>query len=94
MDFKILLVDDDPDVIEFLSFNLRNEGFQVSTCSNGKDAVHLAATICPHLIILPDPEIAKTYLYNAEKNVEHMIARVGNFDCFSQGVDRYIGNEG
>lgn len=90
-------MDDDPDIIEFLSFNLRNEGFQVSACSNGKDAVHLAATICPHLIILDvmsDPEIAKTYLYNAEKNVERMIALVENFDCFSQGVDRYIGNEG
>ena len=32
---KILLVDDEPDIVEFLGYNLKKEGYQVSTASNG-----------------------------------------------------------
>jgi two-component system alkaline phosphatase synthesis response regulator PhoP len=49
---KILLVDDEPDILEFLSYNLRREGFQVVTCSNGRDGVAKAKETLPHLIIL------------------------------------------
>ncbi len=48
----ILLVDDEVDVLEFLSYNLRREGFTVSTASNGKDAIEKAREVKPHLIIL------------------------------------------
>ncbi|MFT3740973.1 MAG: response regulator [Breznakibacter sp.] len=51
-EYKILLVDDEPDIIEFISYNLRKEGFTVSTASNGIDAVKMATEIKPHLIIL------------------------------------------
>ena len=34
--FKILVVDDEPDILEFLSYNLEKEGFQVETVENGK----------------------------------------------------------
>lgn len=51
-DFTILLADDEPDIIEFLSYNLRREGYRVLTCSNGKTAVQIAKTEIPHLIIL------------------------------------------
>lgn len=51
-EYKILLVDDEPDIIEFISYNLRKEGFAVSTASNGIDAVKIATDIKPHLIIL------------------------------------------
>jgi two-component system alkaline phosphatase synthesis response regulator PhoP len=49
---KILLVDDEPDIIEFISYNLKKEGFLVSTASNGIDAVKKAMEVKPHLIIL------------------------------------------
>jgi len=51
-DLKILLVDDEPDIIEFLSYNLKKDGYQVYSASNGKDAIKLAERIVPHLIVL------------------------------------------
>jgi len=50
--YKILLVDDEPDVLEFLGYNLRKEGYNVHSCSNGKEAIILAEELQPHLIIL------------------------------------------
>lgn len=50
--YRILLADDEPDVLEFLGYNLRKEGYQVHSCNNGKEAIKLAAHIVPHLIIL------------------------------------------
>jgi two-component system alkaline phosphatase synthesis response regulator PhoP len=45
-------VDDEPDVLEFLSYNLRKEGFAVSTASNGREAIEKALADQPHLIVL------------------------------------------
>jgi two-component system alkaline phosphatase synthesis response regulator PhoP len=50
--YKILLVDDEPDILEFLSYNLKNEGFEVFTSNNGKDGLAMAKANLPHLIIL------------------------------------------
>ena len=50
--FKILLVDDEPDILEILSYPLKNEGFQVHTANNGLEAIKLVKDIQPHLIIL------------------------------------------
>jgi len=41
--YKILLVDDEEDIIEFLSYNLQKEGFEVSAAFNGLEAVKKAA---------------------------------------------------
>lgn len=49
---KILLVDDEPDIIEFLGYNLTKEGFDVTTSTNGREAIELAKKIKPDLIIL------------------------------------------
>ena len=49
---KILLVDDEPDILEILSFNLSNEGYQIFTAENGKEALDVADRQLPHLIIL------------------------------------------
>lgn len=49
---KILLVDDEPDILEILSYNLTAEGYNVLTASNGLDAVKSAKEYLPHLIIL------------------------------------------
>jgi two-component system alkaline phosphatase synthesis response regulator PhoP len=49
---KILLVDDEPDILEFISYNLNKEGFEVYTSNNGKDAIKIAIKEKPSLIIL------------------------------------------
>lgn len=49
---KILLVDDEPDILELLAFNLSNEGYQIFTANNGKEALRVADQQLPHLIIL------------------------------------------
>jgi two-component system alkaline phosphatase synthesis response regulator PhoP len=51
-DFKILLVDDEQDVLEFMKYNLEKEGFWVYTATNGADGIQLAKKIHPHLIVL------------------------------------------
>lgn len=51
-DFRILLVDDERDVLEFLGYNLQNEGFNIYTASNGQDAVRIAGEISPHLVLM------------------------------------------
>jgi len=50
--FKLLLVDDEPDILEFLSYNLRKEGYVVYKANTGKEAVKIACEIIPHLILL------------------------------------------
>lgn len=50
--YKILLVDDETDILEFLSYNLKKVGFNVFTANNGRDAIKLAKQYIPHLIIL------------------------------------------
>ena len=49
---KILLVDDEPDILEFLGYNLKKEGYSVFTAGNGKDAIALAKKENPELIVL------------------------------------------
>ncbi|MBL4593490.1 MAG: response regulator transcription factor [Flavobacteriales bacterium] len=49
---KILLVDDEPDIIEFLGYNLSKEGYDVTTTTSGKEAIEIAQKIKPDLIIL------------------------------------------
>jgi len=49
---KILLVDDDQDILEFIGYNIKKEGFEVATASNGKDAIEVAKKFKPDLIIL------------------------------------------
>lgn len=49
---KILLVDDEIDILEFVSYNLEKEGFVVYTAQNGRDAIRIAEKRDPDLIIL------------------------------------------
>ena len=51
-DIKILLVDDEPDILEIVGYNLSSEGYQVITGENGVEAVEKAKKHKPHLIIL------------------------------------------
>ncbi|MFW6309936.1 MAG: response regulator transcription factor [Prolixibacteraceae bacterium] len=50
--FKILLVDDEVDILEFISYNLEKEGYKVYTAKNGAEAIKVAEQKQPHLIIL------------------------------------------
>ncbi len=52
MKHKILVADDEPDILEFLEYNLKKEGFIVSTASNGSNAIELAEKENPDLILL------------------------------------------
>jgi two-component system, OmpR family, alkaline phosphatase synthesis response regulator PhoP len=51
-EFTILLVDDEPDILEFVGYNIRKEGYTLFTALNGNDAVRTAGKEIPHLIIL------------------------------------------
>ena len=102
-DYKILLVDDEPDILEFVSYNLRKEGYIVFTASNGKDAVEKAREAVPHLIILdvmmPDMDGIETCRQiREEKGLEHVLvafltARNEDYSQiagFEVGADDYI----
>ena len=51
-DIKILLVDDEPDILEIIRFNLEKDGYQIKTAPNGLDAIKVSKKFLPHLIIL------------------------------------------
>ena len=50
--YKILLVDDEEDVLEFIGYNLRKEGYEVFTAKDGKEALQVARKKRPHLTLL------------------------------------------
>ena len=49
---KILLVDDEPDILEIIGYNLAQEEYQIFTASNGKEAIATAKKVIPDLIIM------------------------------------------
>jgi len=49
---KILIADDEPDILEIIEYNLKNEGYEVYTASNGDEALTKAKHLKPDLIIL------------------------------------------
>ncbi|WP_316808727.1 response regulator transcription factor [Pedobacter agri] len=49
---KILIVDDEPDILELIEYNLKKEGYQVFTASNGQEGITVAKKVHPDLIIL------------------------------------------
>ncbi|NCD72025.1 response regulator transcription factor [Mucilaginibacter agri] len=49
---KVLIVDDEPDILELIEYNLKKEGYQVYSASNGQEGVNEAKKVLPDLIIL------------------------------------------
>lgn len=49
---KILLVDDEPDIIDLISYNLEKEGYDIKSADNGRDAIQIAKEFIPDLILL------------------------------------------
>ena len=52
MSYRILLVDDEPDILEFVGYNLRREGYEVSTAADSREAIRAALATLPHLVLL------------------------------------------
>ncbi len=52
MTHRILIVDDEPDILEFVGYNLKKEGYEVETATNGREAVDKTLAWHPHLILL------------------------------------------
>jgi len=50
--FRILLVDDEPDIHEFIGYNLLRAGYKVFNAYNGREAINIALDVLPHLILL------------------------------------------
>ncbi len=102
-DTKILLVDDEPDIIEIVGYNLKNAGYQVFTANNGKEAIIQAEKYQPHLVILDvmmpvmdGIETCETLRNNpkfAETIITFLTARgedYSQFAGFNAGADDYI----
>ena len=102
-DIRILLVDDEPDVLEFLGYNLTKEGYIIYKAGNGKDAIKLAIEINPQLIILDVmmPEMDGIETYREMKKIHwlnkslivFLTARNENYSQiagFEAGADDYI----
>ena len=102
-DIKILLVDDEPDILEILNYNLTAEGYQVFTAKNGMEGVDKAKKKKPHLIILdvmmPEMDgIEACEIIRATKGLEETIitfltARGEDYSLvagFDAGADDYI----
>lgn len=50
--YKILIIDDEPDILDLLRYNLEKEGYEVLTASDGKEGVETAAKFQPHVILM------------------------------------------
>lgn len=49
---KVLLVDDEPNILQFLEMGLTNEGYQVRTANDGAEGLSVFRDFCPHIVIL------------------------------------------
>ena len=102
-EIKILLVDDENDILEFLSYNLRKEDYKVFTASHGKEAIAIAKKEIPELIVLDVmmPEMdGMEVCYELRKNeklkdtlIAFLTARNEDYSQisgFESGADDYI----
>ena len=100
---KILVVDDDPDIVEILRYNLSLEGYDVKTAFNGKECLKKVKNFIPHIILLDvmmpvmDGIEACSLLKNIPSLVNTRIiflsARSEDFtqiSAFDAGADDYI----
>lgn len=100
---KVLIVDDDPDILELMRYHLTKNGYDVSQAENGFDAIELAEEIKPKLIILDimmpqkdGVEICATLRDNPNFNdtlIVFLTARNEDFTqiaCYESGADDFI----
>lgn len=102
--FRILIVDDEPDILEFLSYNLEKDGFTVFTADNGKVGIEIAKKEQPDIILLdvmmPEMDGIETCRHLRElpqfENtiIAFLTARTEDYSQiagFETGADDYIG---
>ena len=97
---RILLVDDEADILEFISYNLIKEGYEVYTATNGKQALEKACEVHPHLILLdvmmPDMDgIAMCRRIRETNNIPIIMVSAKTQDIdkivgLSTGADDYV----
>jgi two-component system alkaline phosphatase synthesis response regulator PhoP len=103
MVYKILLVDDEPDILEILTYSLESSGYKVYRANNGLEAIEIAEKIIPDLIIMdvmmPKMNGIETcYHFRKSNNLKDVIitflsARSEDFSKiagFEAGADGYI----
>ncbi len=101
--YRLLLVDDEPDILEFLSYNLRKEGYEVFTAPDGDEGVRIALTELPHLVLLDVMMPGKDGIETCEEIRSHhqldntivafLTARAEDYSQiagFEAGADDYI----
>lgn len=100
---KVLVVDDDPDILELLKYNLKKEGYDVEIASDGHKAIHLAKSFSPELILLdimmPQQDGVETCRLireipeMADTHIIFLTARAEEYSevaAFEAGADDYI----
>ena len=100
---KILVVDDDPDILELLTYNLKKEGYEVADALNGKIALQVAEKFKPDLILLdvmmPEMDGIQTCQELRKNNmfkdvfIVFLTARIEEYSeiaGFTAGADDYI----
>lgn len=100
---SILIVDDEPDILEFLTFTIQKEGYRVFTASNGLDAVKLVQQIQPSLILLDvmmpkmdgieTCQVIRKDLNMVQPVIAFLTARTEDYAqiaAFESGADDYI----
>jgi two-component system alkaline phosphatase synthesis response regulator PhoP len=100
---RILIADDDADIVEMLQYNLRKEGYEIKTASSGKEAIERAISFQPHLILMdimmPQMDgieasrIIKETPETAETYIIFLTARSEEYSevaAFDIGADDYI----
>ena len=103
MSYKVLLIDDEPDILEILSYHLEKEGFLIKTAKNGVEGLEVARDFNPDLIVvdlmMPEMDGIETCMQIREdenlKNtlVELLTARSEDYSQiagFESGADDYI----
>jgi len=100
---KILVVDDEPDILELVQYNLEKEGFSVYTAGNGREAIEIAREVTPDLILLdvmmPEMDGMETCIEMRENSsldrtiIAFLTARGEDYSQiagFDAGADDYI----
>lgn len=103
MSHRILLVDDEPDILEFVGYNLQKAGYEVFTAQDGEEAIDKALAHRPHLILLdrmmPRMDGAQTCraIRNHPRLKDTMVVFLSalgdeqqQIDGFDMGADDYI----
>ena len=100
---KILLVDDEQDILDLIGYNLEKEGFEVHMANNGREAIDIALRVVPDLILLdvmmPEMDGMETCMEMRERSqldnsmIAFLTARGEDYSQiagFDAGADDYI----